>query len=47
MRKFELNEKVSRFTEPKECVKVCCVIQDTKKVIDIVTGLESMIFMYL
>ena len=47
MRNFELNEKVKRFTQPKDCVKVKVVIQNTRKVKCVFTGLEPMAIMYL
>lgn len=47
VRKFELNEKVRRFTEPKELRRVKVVIQTTNKVVLVITGMEPMIHMYL
>ena len=47
MRRFETNPKVKRFTEPKDCVRMRVVIQNTKKVIASLTGLEPMLYMYI
>ena len=47
MKRFELNEKTKRFTEPKDLTRMICVIQDSKKVITCLSGLEPMLFMYL
>lgn len=47
IKRFELNEKARRFTEPKECKRLCFVIQNTKQVKQVFTGLEPFAFMYL
>ena len=46
-RLFELNDKVKKFTEPKSLTRIRVVVQDSRKVINSVSGLEPMIFMYL
>ncbi len=47
VRKFELNEKVRRFTEPKDLKKLKVVVQTKTKVITQIVGLEPWIQMYL
>lgn len=47
IRLFEQNPRVERFTQPKELKRLEIVIQDTKKVITHVTGLEPMLFMFI
>lgn len=47
VRKFELNEKVRRFTEPKELKKIRAVVQTKNKVYSQIIGLEPWIHMYL
>ena len=47
MKRFELNEKVKRFTQPEECVRIKVVIQNTKEVKGVINGLEPMVTMYL
>lgn len=47
VRKFELNEKVRRFTEPKELTQIKVVVQTPNKVVTQIVGLEPWIHMYL
>lgn len=44
---FETYPQTKRFTEVGSLKRIKVVIQDTKKVIRMITGLESMIFMFL
>lgn len=46
-RLFESYPKTQRFTENGKLIRVKCVIQDSKKVIKCLTGLESMVMIYI
>lgn len=47
VRAFELNEKVERFTQPKDLTRLKIVVQNTREVKYTFTGLEPMAFIYL
>lgn len=47
VRKFELNEKVKRFTEAKDLKRMKVVIQTSNKVVQVLTGMEPFLYMYL
>ena len=47
MKQFELNEKTKRFTQPQELKRIKVVVQNTKQVKYVFSGLEPMVFMYL
>lgn len=47
VRVFETYPQVRRFTENKDLTRVLAVVQNTRRVITSVSGLEPMIFMFL
>lgn len=47
IRQFETYPQVKKFTEPKSLTRIRVVIQDTKKVITTLIGLEPMVYMYI
>lgn len=47
MKLFETYPQVKKFTQPNDLTRIKVVIQDTKKVVTVITGLEPMLFMYL
>ena len=47
MKRFELNEQVKKFTQPNELTRLKVVVQNTREVKYMFSGLEPMVFMYL